>query len=258
MPQNDHEIHVFLLAHQDDEFAVFQVLEDSVRHGHRPIVLYLTNGSDPGEDSAIRDAESLTVLKKLGVIPEDVHFIGTSHAIYNFQLADKLGAGYEGARETLGRIPNVTRLFMHAWEGGHPDHDAVHAIGVALARNLDLLGQSRQFPVYQGAHLPIGMFRLFAPIMANGPITAINIPWRSRIQQLRLSLSYPSQLRTWVYFFPLLALFMLLRGKQYLQPISLPRIGERPHDGSLLYERRGWHDPERVLNQVALFVDSVA
>lgn len=251
------EVHVFLLAHQDDEFGAFKVIEDSVGAGHRPVVLYLTNGSDPGQDSRIRDSESLAVLAQLGVAEQDVHFVGSAVSIHNFELVDKLGPAYDAVRETINSYSGVSRLFMHAWEGGHPDHDGVHAIGVLLATQLGLLEQSRQFPVYHGARLPIGMFRLCSPLAANGPVTATSIPWQTRAQYLRLCLSYPSQLRTWIYFLPVMALFMLARGRQFLQPVSLQRIRERPHDGSLLYERRGWADSDDLLHRVAQFADSV-
>ena len=40
---------------------------------------------------------------------------------------------------------------MHAWEGGHQDHDAVHIVGVRSAQRCGVLASSRQFPLYRRA-----------------------------------------------------------------------------------------------------------
>ena len=59
---------LFIFAHQDDESGVFWELHRLVSRGENVIVVYLTSGDVSGGPSSIRDCESISVLKKLGVL----------------------------------------------------------------------------------------------------------------------------------------------------------------------------------------------
>jgi len=63
---------LFLFAHQDDEFGVFQKIMDEQRQGRHVYCAYLTDGAFAGQSSLRRNRESLTVLTKLGVQEEDI------------------------------------------------------------------------------------------------------------------------------------------------------------------------------------------
>jgi hypothetical protein len=64
-------------------------------------------------------------------------------------------------------------------------------------------------------------------------------------------LSYPSQRTTWIGLFPFVALHVLLRGVEQLQPVAPARLAERPHAGALYYEKRRfftWDQMARALD----------
>jgi hypothetical protein len=77
------------------------------------------------------------------------------------------------------------------------------------------------------------------------------VPWRARWRHLRHCLSYPSQRTTWLGLFPFVLLHYAIRGEQQLQPVTLARIGQRPHAGRLYYEKRkffSWDQMERAIS----------
>lgn len=41
---------IYLFAHQDDEYGVFNAIEKSVAAGRQPVCIYLTNGDFGGQD----------------------------------------------------------------------------------------------------------------------------------------------------------------------------------------------------------------
>jgi hypothetical protein len=125
-----------------------------------------------------------------------------------------------------------------AWEGGHHDHDALHALAVTLAARRGLLARTWQYSLYQGAGLPGPLFRVLAPLPQNGPVRRWRLSWRERIAFLGYCLSYPSQRVTWIGLFPFVLLHYLLRGVQTLQPVDPARMAARPHAGPLYYEKR--------------------
>ena len=125
---------------------------------------------------------------------------------------------------------------MHAWEGGHPDHDATYLLGVALARRLDVADRSWQFPMYR---MPAGKFRwTFAqPLSVNGNVSASTIPVMRRLHYLWLLRHYRSQWRAMMRVAPHLAWDYMRNGTQKLQPVCVSRITERPYPHKLLYEK---------------------
>lgn len=231
---------VFLFAHQDDEFGCFAAIEAARADGLRPVCLYLTDGGGGRASPQARCDESRRVLLSLGVAAEDIHFPGISERLPDGGLAGHLPAAFAAVQQCLlaCQAP-VARLLIHAWEGGHQDHDAAHLLGLAVAHSLDLLPRTRQFALYHGAGLRHGLFRVLAPLAANGPCDRTHLPWASRLRYLRLCCGYPSQWKSWLGLLPFVGLHMLVQGTQDLQPVSLERIQDRPHPGPLLYEERG-------------------
>ncbi|MEX5744932.1 PIG-L deacetylase family protein [Massilia sp. X63] len=229
---------LFLFAHQDDEFGVYQRILDCRRRGLRVACAYLTDGQTATASAAQRNRESLGVLARLGVAPEDVFFAGGELGIGDGRLPQHLAPAADWIRRWLARYPLVDALYVTAWEGGHHDHDALHALAVVLAAERGLLQRTWQFSLYQARSLPGPLFRVLAPVPENGPAIATRIPWRGRLRHLRACLSYPSQRNTWIGLFPFVLLHYLLRGVEQLQPVALARLDERPHAGALYYEKR--------------------
>ncbi len=232
------EVAIFLLAHQDDEFGVFFAIEQSVRRGAHVHCLYLTDGVYGGHRSDRREAESRRVLRRLGVREANMHFIGGRAGFRDGELHTRLDDAFIAVAAILDPHPRIDAIYMHAWEGGHQDHDAVHLIGAVYAAGRGLLGVCRQFMLYRATDTMLKI-ALCGPLAENGNVRSEPIPWASRLRYLRLCLSYRSQWKTFSVLLPMLAHSYAVKGTQETQDLSLSRLSARPHPGPLLYERRG-------------------
>lgn len=237
---------LFLFAHQDDEFGVLQRIAHYRARGVRVACAYLTDGRTARAGSAQRNAESRAVLQRLGVADADIAFAGEALGIGDAQLPLHLGTADAWIGQWLDAHIAIEALHVTAWEGGHHDHDALHALAVRQAEERGLLARTWQYPLYQAAGLPGPLFRVLAPLPANGPVDTIAIAWRDRLRNLRCCLAYPSQLTTWVGLFPPVAWHYAVRGTEALQPVAPGRILERPHAGPLYYEKRAFFTWERM------------
>ena len=247
---------VFLFAHQDDEFGVFHEIASTLSRGERAVCVYLTNGAWKTVTPERRNAESSKVLRRMGLPPADMHFLGTDIGIASAALPDNFEKCWNALLPRISEISAIDRIVMHAYEGGHHDHDAAHLIGVALAAKLNVLPQSRQFPLYRapGGRLIV---TYAAPLEANGPVTRQPIPWSRRLKYLGLLGCYQSQWKTIVKMGPLMAWDFIADGCQKLQPVSLARITERPRNGELLYETWKLYSFETFARNAAAFTASI-
>lgn len=230
---------LFLLAHQDDEIGVFHKIAAETRRGGRALCVYMTNGAWAGVSSDKRNAESLKTLKKLGVAAQDVSFLGTTLSIPDGRLVECLERCFDGVcglindRRSAGMT--IEQIVVHAWEGGHQDHDAGHLLGVALADHFGLMRDSRQFPLYRRADRGISI-AFATPLQSNGAIEAEPIPLRDRFSYLRLLINYRSQIRVVLRLLPHLLRDYAASGTQKMQGLSLERVHELPNAPPMLYE----------------------
>ncbi|HEU4374992.1 MAG TPA: PIG-L family deacetylase [Telluria sp.] len=236
---------LFLFAHQDDEFGVYHAIDLCIARGQRVACAYLTRG-DPR-----RNGESVAVLTAMGVARADIVFAGDALAIDDGSLPAHLAQAGEWIGAWFDSFNAIGEVCVTAWEGGHHDHDALHALAVRAADSRALLPRLRQYSLYNGHRLPGALFRVLSPLAANGPASAAPIPWPSRVRHLRQCLRYPSQRKTWIGLFPFVLLYYLLQGAQRLQPVSMARLEERPHAGPLFYERRFGFSWERMRARLA-------
>lgn len=234
-------IALFLFAHQDDEFGVFSQIELELRAGRRALCVFVTDGGATASPDH-RDAESRQVLQSLGVPEQNIFFIGRQLLIGDGQL-------HQHVRKLAGWLQSFTNLhpeikfcFVPAWEGGHPDHDLLHAVAVEIITPSKQNIEIWQYPLYNGRNCPGPLFRLFSPLPENGPVKQSRIVWRDRFRYVRLCLAYPSQWRTWIGLFPFALLHYLFRGVQHLQRVDRARLKEPPHAQPLYYERRAFLD----------------
>jgi LmbE family N-acetylglucosaminyl deacetylase len=237
---------LFLFAHQDDEFGVFERIAALRRQGVRVACAYLTDGQTASASADRRNAESLAVLARLGVPAHEVRFAGQELGIGDARLPLHLDAAARWIDAWLDSHPAIEAIYAPAWEGGHHDHDALHALTVLLAARRGLAPRTRQFSLYQASGLPGPLFRVLAPLPGNGPAERLPLAWGARLRHLRLCLCYPSQRGTWIGLFPFVALHYLLRGVEQVQPVAPRRLGERPHVGPLYYEKRRFFTWERM------------
>lgn len=230
---------VFLLAHQDDEFGVFEHIHLERERGRHVAICYFTTGVPAGGSPHRRDAESLAVLRRFGIPTSDVHFAGEQLQIADLSLVEHMEPAAGWLRRLLGD-KEIATVYAPVWEGGHPDHDCLCAIAVSICAEGNMLQQLRHFTLYHGRNCPGPLFRVLSPMVENGPVTRSPIPWRRRIRYLRNCLSYPSQWRSWIGLLPMMALRMILDGAQTVQVAHPERIAQRPHEGRLYYEKRGF------------------
>ncbi|MBI5815636.1 MAG: PIG-L family deacetylase [Nitrospinae bacterium] len=235
---------LFFFPHQDDEYGVFQQIADDLQSGHRVCCVYITDGGMVISER--RNAESLAVLKRLGAQRQDVFFAGTELGIPDGGLPEHLETAAGWIRGWLTGFERVAAIYAPAWEGGHPDHDALHALVAHIARERGMLEIVRQYSLYNSYQLPGPLFRVFLPLPENGQATRTRIPWKNRFRFLRLCLCYPSQAKTWLGLFPCVMFHYLTKGSQLLQPVSAGRIGQRPHEGRLYYEKRSFFTWEKM------------
>ena len=229
---------IFLFAHQDDEFGVFQSIERELARGARVQVAYLTTGVTGDASPSTRDAESLRALSGLGLPVESVVFAGSLLRIDDGALSSRLPDAVRWLADWFRGVPDLQRIYAPAWEGGHPDHDCLHAAALLATQGFASQPSIRQYPLYNGYRRPGPFFRVMSPIPANGVVEQVPIPWPNRLRFVRKCLGYPSQTRSWLGLFPFAASHYLLVGAECLQDVSAARLRERPHAGPLYYERR--------------------
>jgi LmbE family N-acetylglucosaminyl deacetylase len=249
-------MNLFVFAHQDDEFGVFHEIKKRAASGEEIAVVYLTSGTFDGSASPVRNAESLKVLSQLGVPRENVFFLGGESAIPDGRLSRHIEKAYHQSLDAIAKIGKPSRIYVLAWEGGHQDHDAAHLIALALARKFGIEENCFQFPLYTGSGTAWIIFRLFANLKSNGETIRVKIPLRDRIAFLRYITTYRSQVKTWVFLIPFLLFHYLFFGTQGLQGVSISRIARQPHEGKMLYERRGFYTHREFADDVEIFVAS--
>jgi LmbE family N-acetylglucosaminyl deacetylase len=231
---------IFLFAHQDDETGIFQKILDEVQCNRKVLCVYLTNDTQNNEVTARRNQESLSVLTKLGVAHDNVIFAGAELNIHDGDLLNHLEPARMWLEVFLARQHSVSSIYLPAWEGGHHDHDALHALGVTIANRAGLENRTQQFSLYNAFNCLAPFFRVLLPLAANGATTSTKVPWSNRFRFLHYCLSYPSQAMSWVGLFPFMFLHYVIWGVQFTQPVSSSRIQQRPHSGPLYYERRNY------------------
>lgn len=236
-------ISLYLFPHQDDEFGVFWRLTSDVEHGRRVKCVFMTCGVAKGKNS-VRNAESLRVLRALGVKGQDVIFAGEALAINDGKLVDALERVVGWVGQFLSEHPGIDLIYVPAWEGGHPDHDALHAAVVSVCAKAGVIAKLRQFPLYNGIGLSGPFFRVLSPIGKNGTVHREVIPLRQRLRFLWFCCCYRSQWKSWVGLLPFVAIHYVFKGVQEFQPASCARLREAPHSGVLYYERRGLFSAE--------------
>lgn len=243
---------LFLFGHQDDEFGVYFQIGSELAQGRRVVCAYLTSGVPAGGNAARRNGESLAVLARLGVSTEDVVFAGESLSIPDGRLIYHLQQASGWMASWLTSLGELAAVYVPAWEGGHPDHDALHVVAIRSCAEAGIAGRVWQFPLYNAYSCPGPFFRVLSPLEGNGAVIKVRIPWRQRVVFLRYALAYTSQKTSWIGLFPFFLLHYLFNGVQELQRTDIRRTEERPHAGDLYYEKRlfsSWHEMNTRLSE---------
>jgi LmbE family N-acetylglucosaminyl deacetylase len=229
---------LFLFAHQDDEFGVMHQIEKEIKSGSTVYCVYATTGVLFNEDPKCRNEESRKVLITLGVTPNHILFMGEALGISDGNVSSCGLVFSQWLLTWVQQRRSLTTVYIPAWEGGHTDHDALHAVTIETTPNNCPEITLWQYPLYNSEGLKWGLFRVLTPLCANGHVHYENILWVARWRYLRLCLSYKSQFKSWLGLLPFVFWHYMFRGWQSLQLTSFTRIQERPHNGQLYCEFR--------------------
>ena len=245
---------VFLLAHYDDEFGIYQEIKDHVIKNMPLHIVYTTSASKDGRGNPKRENESKIALKKLGVnIEKDISFVGKDLFIPDLQLKNNFIPIFKELDKILSDLGEINKIYTLSYEGGHPDHDGINFICSRLVQKYNIENKAWVFPLYSGPGLFGSFFYLFRPLSSNGEVIRKKISWRNSLKFCWLMLGYKSQVKTLIGLFPFYVFHMIFKRSQILQKLNIERVKERPHAGKLLYERRNMDDYEKIRNKMNFF-----
>ncbi len=232
---------IFIFSHYDDEFGLFNVIENSTKKNKNVFVLYLTNGLTKQETKNIkklkkRESESLQILLKLGVKKENIILLGKKLNITVYDLYKKLDIAYKNINALLKKLKGNYFVYTHAWEGGNEDHDASFVIvKKILCKNIrTLLGF--QFSQYHRRNVHIYPFKVQTLINSNSKIYKSKLSIFSKIKYISYLFTYTSQLYLWLPIYPFIIIKILFNNYGNVKIISKNLILKKPHSGNLLYE----------------------
>lgn len=222
-----------------------------VERGASVFCVFLTDGS-ANVDPAIRDRESAAVLISLGVASNQILFIGSETPIRDGSLVHHLDLALERLESAMKGV-EVDRIYCLAWEGGNQDHDASQLIAAAFARRRGILGRCWELPLYHGAGTPF--FRVLSPVGPRREWDRRRLKFREGLRLSLLAWRYRSQWLTWVGLFPETFLKLAIMRREVIRKVDPSRFRQRPHHGTLLYERRFRFPHERFVDAAAGFID---
>lgn len=196
-----------LLVHVTD--GAPRLLDDAARHGF----------ADPARYAAAREAELARALATAGLAPARARLdIPDQEAALHLRaIADRLTA--------LLRAHGSGLVLTHAYEGGHPDHDATACAAHHAARALGL--PVLEFPLYRAGTRGMVVQR-FLP----GPRpTLIRLAAGEARAKRAMLACFATQEAVTDWFDP---------ARERLRPAAPARFDRPPHPGRLNYEAWGW------------------
>ena len=147
---------LFVFAHQDDETVLAGMIRRMLAGGDRGAFVWWTNGDglapeagvEPARYARIRIAEATESMRRLGASEKRKTDLETSE-IENYRRFTHVSAGGRLRTDALDyfrneadrveeavRAADPDRVFVLAWQGGHPEHDLVHVMTARAVRRL--------------------------------------------------------------------------------------------------------------------------
>jgi LmbE family N-acetylglucosaminyl deacetylase len=227
---------LFVFAHQDDEVGAFSRIAFELRARHRVWCVFLTDGAKRVSPQ-VRDAESLRVLRRLGVDGERVAFLADAGG----RIADgTLARSLQRARQMLlgwlrAHALAPQRIYTLDWEGGHHDHDATHLVTLSVARDLNV-DDVFVYPFYNGWRRRPKLARVSTFVPGAAPVLRRRMSLRDSWRAACSFAAYPSQRLTWLALGPGFFLRTLVTREERFRRADPQRVLLPPHDGVLHYE----------------------
>lgn len=223
-----------LLAHPDDEVLMSGIIQRRVDDGVPVHLAWLTSGDLFGKGN-LREKELASAAELLS-IPSDHRYL---FRLPDMGLVRNLGQVFACVTELVSRL-EPSHVFVPAYEGGHPDHDALNFVAYLVWRKMEHSFSLLEFPLYNGTG-PFFFFWLrvnsFVPGTAQPQAHVLNAEEINlKSQLLRI---YNSQPRSML---PIKCTHLWRQlSRSAVEPYA--RIPEdrsyqiRPHTGPLFYER---------------------
>ena len=234
---------IFLFAHQDDEVGIISLIKRKIDQGANVICVFATDG---GKNFRSRNKESLSVLNNVGVKSKNILFVGKSENFMDGYLSKKAITLKKWLIKFFLSMKDIDSIYVTAYEGGHQDHDALHHISVIALNELNLLDKLFQFPLYNKFNCLGPFFSVLKPLSENGKTIDFELTILERLKSIIYCLYYPSQYKTWIGLLPFFIMHHIFYKKLKIQKASIQRLSQRPHDGALLYESRGFYTFEKI------------
>lgn len=239
---------LFLFPHQDDELFIAPLIEGAPESS---LCCFLTKGDFYGSSSKVRNAESHLVLSKLGVPSSNIFFFSELHPVSDTFLAENLEQVFEFILKLISKF-DITEIYTTAYEGGHPDHDASAFLGAAIGKRIN--AKVWQYFLYNSFQRKKPFFNVMCPLDETGLIRK-KISSKFVRKNSFLFFYYKSQIKTWLALGPFLLYFFLIRRIFYIQEFRRATCRERPHEGILYYESRGWKKFEQFQMLISPFAE---
>ena len=130
-------------AHSSDEFSVAATLRAHVARGESVFISWYARDDRP-DVGVRRAAEAREAAALIGIPSERLEFADLSPVA----LLEQLPALVLALRDTVARVaPDL--VYVPAFEGGHPDHDALNFAAFEAASSTGI--ETREFPLYSAS-----------------------------------------------------------------------------------------------------------
>lgn len=226
---------VYIFAHFDDEYCAWPLIRRRVAEGVDQRFFYVADYVD-AELGRTRHRETQALLAHLGIDPAKAVHVGEGTGVMDGGVYRDLPRAFASLKAAVDAVGPIERFACTAWEGGHMDHDMCAMMTSMLAAERGGVPVD-QISLYNGKGLTGPLFHGSSPLPENGPVTRIRLTaaeWRRWMADVRF---FPSQTKTWLGLWPAMFWTYATRGGFGYQQLDPARIGERPHAGSLFYER---------------------
>jgi LmbE family N-acetylglucosaminyl deacetylase len=227
---------LYLIAHHDDEFGAWPLINQRAANNDYQCFVYLSDSGQLNEQGR-RIQESRSFLSKWE--NHDVNLLGLNFEFRDGDLISNLHECYYELVTFIKQYGPFDSTITHAYEGGHPDHDACFMLVGALIEGNHLPDNAIQFSLYHTHQRRFPFICGAAPLISNGPFIHLDKPmtfW-NWIQFVFSSRNFTSQCRVMALLVPSMFLTFLFHGFRY-QNHPGRVLQDRPHQGTLMYEQR--------------------
>jgi LmbE family N-acetylglucosaminyl deacetylase len=225
--------YLFLFAHPDDDAFIAGTMRDLMTRGSEIHAAWLTSGGFLG-GMKTREAELASAMDVLGLEPSHLRF----PRFPDLGLLPRLDEAADYVASLVAEL-RPESIFATAFEGGHPDHDAVNFAAVEGVRRSAQDPDIYEFPLYNASG-PLWHWKWRINAFPPGPPDTLYNPLSNDAIECKHAImrAYSTQ---WMYMLPARLASpherMVTRGEPY-RPCPLNKDHTiPPHSGTLGYER---------------------